>query len=209
MRDARSVLLGLLVLTLCLSGAGCGPMPGEKETVDVTAQYHGLDNQRVAVMVSADPYLVHSYPDAPRHVCQAVTSRIAKNVPGVTTTIPDEIIVFQEKNPYWMNMRYGELVTKLGVDKVVLIDLIEYQTHEPGNAHVWQGLVTANVGVIDRGAVDPDNFVFHNTVDAVFPEKSSIGVIDSDDETIQIGLLYMFSQRCGGMFYDHKAEVER
>ena len=69
----------------------------------------------------------------------------------------------------------------MDVDKIVLIDLVEYRTHEPGNSYIWQGLITANIGVIDAHASDPDNFVYYNTVQVRFPEESSIGVVDADD----------------------------
>lgn len=201
--------LWLMLSAVCLHCVGCGAMPGEKKMIDVKAQYLGLADQRVAVLTSADAHLLHDYPKAPLLINKAITSRIAKNVPGVTTTIPEEIDAFQKQNPYWANMRYGELAEKLGVDRVVLIDLIEYQTHEPGNAYIWQGLVTANIGVIDADARDPDNFVFQNTVQARFPQKSDIGLVDSDNETIQLGLLFLLSQRGGGLFYDHQVEADK
>ncbi|MEZ6192517.1 MAG: hypothetical protein R3C45_14675 [Phycisphaerales bacterium] len=208
-RGVDKSLLWLILSLVCLHGVGCGPMPGEKKMIDVKAQYLGLADQRVAVLTSADPHLLHDYPKAPLLINQAITSRIAKNVPGVTTTIPDEIDAFQKQNPYWMNMRYSELAEKLGVDRVVLIDMIEYQTHEPGNAYIWQGLITANIGVIDADARDPDNFVFQNTVEARFPQKSDVGLIDSDNDSIQLGLIFLFSQRGGGLFYDHQVEADK
>ena len=200
--------LWLALSALCLHGVGCA-MPGEKKMIDVKAQYLGLAGQRVAVMTSADPHLLNQYPKAPLLLNSAITARIAKHVPGVTTTIPDKIDAFQTQNPYWANMRYGELAEKLGVDKVVLIDLIEYQTHEPGNAYIWQGLVTANIGVIDAHARDPDNFVFQNTVRARYPQDSDIGLFNSDNDTIQLGLVFLFAQQGGGLFYDHQVEADK
>jgi len=197
-----------LLLALCLIGPGCETWEEKAKMVDVQAEYLGLDDQRVAVMVAADSHMLYQYPDAPLNVCKAVTSRLTKNIPGITTTIPDEIARFKTDNPYWTNLPYGQLTEKLGVDKIVLIDLIEYQTHEPGNAHLWQGLITGNVGVIAHDAADPDNFVFHNTVSAQFPEASTVGVIDSDDETIQLGMVFLFAKRAAGLFYDHQVEAD-
>lgn len=207
--DMRMGTLGWVLLALCLAGTGCNPQAFEKKKIDVQAEYRGLDGQRVAVMVAADSHLLYQYPQAPDIVCRAITAKIAKNVPGVTTTIPDQVMDFQKNNPYWMNMRYGELVRHMDVDKIVLIDLIEYQTHEPGNAHIWQGLLTANLGVIDALGPDPDNFAYQNTVSVQFPEKSTVGVIDSDNETIQLGMVFLFARSGGGLFYDHQIEVEK
>lgn len=189
-------------------GIGCESLPGEKKKmIDVPAEYLGLADQRVAVMVAADGYMLSAHPDAPLHLCQALTSRIAGHVPGVTTTVPDQVIRFQKNNPYWLNLRYGKLVQKMDVDKIVLIDLVEYRTHEPGNSYIWQGLITANIGVIDAHASDPDNFVYYNTVQVRFPEESSIGVVDADDESIQLGMIFLFTRTAGGLFYDHHVEA--
>ena len=202
-----SVLIGVCVLGLCLLAAGCQPQAKRIRKVEVKAEYLGLANQRVAVLVSADEHMLYAYPDAQKYVCRAVTKRLADNVPGITTTIPDQIDAFQQADPYWMNKRYSELVKQLGVDKIVLIDLIEYQTHEPGNSYVWQGLVTGNVGVIDAAADDPDNLVFQNTVSEKFPKDTEVGVVDSDNETMQVGMVFLFARTAAGLFYDHTIEV--
>lgn len=208
-RVTRGGLLLMLMTAVYGLGIGCESLPGEKKKmIDVPAEYLGLADQRVAVMVAADGYMLSAYPDAPLHLCQALTSRIAGHVPGVTTTVPDQVIRFQKNNPYWLNLRYGELAKKMDVDKIVLIDLVEYRTHEPGNAYIWQGLVTANIGVIDAHAQDPDNFVYYNTVQVRFPEESSIGVVDADDESIQLGMVFLFIKTAGGLFYDHQVEVK-
>jgi hypothetical protein len=208
----RAVSKGLLlifILAVSGLGPGCNPLPSEKrKMVDVPAEYLGLAGQRVAVMVAADGRTLSEYRDAPLRLSQAVTSRIAEHVPGIRTTVPDEVIRFQEANPYWMNLRYGELAEKMGVDKVVLIDLVEYRTHEPGNAYLWQGIITANIGVIDAHAQDPDNFVYYSTVQAHFPRDNGVGVVDADNESIQLGMIILFSQTAGGLFYDHQAEVK-
>ena len=198
------------VLTLSVIGVGCMPLPSEPgKLVDVPAEYVGLQNKSVAVMVAADGLLTYNYPQAAEQICRVVTGKIAANVPGVTATIPDQVMAYQKANPYWQNVRYGELVEKMGVDNIVLIDLVEYRTHEPGNAHLWQGIITANVGVIDAAAQDPDNFVYYNTVQVRFPEKSTVGVVDSDDESIQLGMLLLFARDAGGLFYDHQVEAKK
>jgi len=205
----RGLSLGCLTVLLLLC-TGCQAMQREKKKmIDVSAEYMGLDGQKVAVMVAADELLLYGYPQAPIQLCRAVTGKIAVNVPDVNVTIPAEIIRFQKENPYWQNIRYSELVKKMGVDKIVLIDLVEYRTHEPGNAHLWQGIITANVGVLDALAEDPDNFVFYNTVEVRFPEKSSVGLVNSDDESIQLGMLILFARDAGGLFYDHQAEAPK
>lgn len=201
--------LGALAL-LCLAVTGCNmigyagqALRGDNERIEVEAEYRGLEGKSVAVLVAADEYTLGTYPTAPLGVARAVSARLAENMPSVTVTDPQEIVKFQQKNPFWITSRYGELVEKLGVDAIVLIDLVEYRTHEPGNAYVWAGLITANVGVIERDAENPDNFTFFNTVRAQFPEDRKVGVPNQDDQTIQLGMHSIFSRDAAGLFYDH------
>ncbi len=206
------VSLGIfcLLLTGCqgLGWLGEG-MGGGKKKIDVEARYLGLDNQSVAVLVSADEYILAQYPNADLSVCSAVTRKIAANVPGVTVTGPAQVMTFQQSNPYWSTLPFDELVAKLNVQRIVLIDLIEYRTHEPGNAHVWQGLVSANVGVIEADAADPDRMAINETVSAKFPENSDIGLLNTDDQTVELGMLQLFARDASGLFYDHQIEVDK
>lgn len=207
---SRPAVCLLLVLSM-LTAAGCNiaawaahGAAGGKRTYHVKAQYLGLENQRVAVMVAADEYTLFQAPGAPLKVSRAVSSRIAANVPGVTVVPPRDVMKFQQENPYWTAVPYGELVAKLDVDRIVLIDLIEYRTHEPGNAHVWQGMATGEIGVVEAEAEDPDNFAFATTVRAQFPEQSAIGMLNTDNETVELGLLVTFARDAGGLFFDHE-----
>src|SRR5690606_24234076 len=110
---------------------------------------------------------------------------------------------------YWSTLAFDDLIEKLGTQRVVLIDLIEYRTHEPGNAHVWQGLISANVGVIEAEATDPDRMAYSETIGSKFPENSDIGMLNSDDQTIELGMLSLFSRDAAGLFYDHQIEVDK
>lgn len=206
----RCLVTCISALTISLT-AGCAVpawvahgVAGGERTYQVKAQYLGLDGRTVAVMVAADEYTLFQSPSAPLKVSRAVSARIAANVSGASVVPPKDVIAFQHENPYWGAVPYGELIEKLGVERLVVVDLIEYRTHEPGNAHVWQGMIAGEVGVVEAESDDPDNFAFSTTVRGQFPEESSIGVLDSDRETIELGMLTIFSRDAGGLFYDHE-----
>lgn len=214
MHTKRPIVPPRLTACLILLAAmvpGCGPLAwiaqgaaGGKRTYQVKAQYLGLANQKVAVMVAADEYTLFQAPGAPLKVSRAVSAKIATHVPGVEIVPPQEVIDFQLKHPYWSAVPYSELTEDLGVDRIVLIDLIEYRTHEPGNAHVWQGVITGEVGVVEARGEDPDNFAFSTVVRARFPQDSAIGLVNSDDQTIELGMLVTFARDAAGLFYDHE-----
>ena len=206
----NSITLTLTLICAAMLG-GCGVIPwmasgvgGGEKTYSVEAQYRGLDNRSVAVMVSADEVTLFQQPNAPKTVARAITSLLAQHIPGIELTNPAQIAKYQVNNPYWTTLPYSQLIEKMGVDRLVLVDLVDYRTHEPGNAHVWRGVVTGNVLVIEADSPDPDNPAFFSTVRAEFPEDTTVGVVNADAQTIQLGMVSLFARRAGGLFYDHE-----
>ena len=104
-------------------------------------------------------------------------------------------------------MPYSKLIEALDVDRLIIIDLIDYRTHEPGNRHIWQGVISANVGVVERKSLDPDSFAYYQNVSAVFPEDIAVGVVNASDEQIQLGMLTLFSKNTVNLFHKHEKEV--
>ncbi|MFP4145912.1 MAG: hypothetical protein ACOCTI_05460 [Phycisphaeraceae bacterium] len=209
----RAACLTLLITLPTATGCGIGPwmahgIAGGDKTADVKAKYRGLENQDVAVLVAADPASLAEHPRAPELVSRAVSGQIAKYVPGIGVANPGELAAFQRRNPYWKTQRPSELIDRLDVDRLVLIDLADYRTHEPGNAHVWQGVIAGTVSVIEADAEDPDQAAFFDVAQVRFPEDKVLGVVDADDETIQLGMLQAFARLAGGFFYDHQITSE-
>ena len=207
-------MLSLTALLLVLSTTACTPIGfvaeviggGERERA-VKAQYLGLQNQRVAVLAAADEYTLFQHPDAPARVVAAVTREIAEQVPGVRVVDPKQVMQYQESDPYWIARRYSTLLETFDVSRVVIIDLSDYRTHEPGNAHVWQGVINASVGVVEAEDEDPDDYAFsYRRPVPLFPPNSKIGVLNSDDATIELGMQKTFARDVGRLFYNHKVK---
>ena len=180
---------------------GGGDQAGQ---VSVEAQYRGLENQTVAVLVAADEYTLFEHPTAAAAVCRQASSKLATEITGVHVLNPKQIEQFQKDNPYWNTTAYGQLLERLGVERLVLIDLITYALREPGNNYEWRGQIVANIGVCEAQSVDPDQFVFATTTQASYPQGGSIGVINGDRKTTQMGLHSVFSQKLLHLFKDHE-----
>jgi hypothetical protein len=176
---------------------------GKDREVHYEAQYRGLEQKTGAVLVAAPPEIYSRYPNAVSNICAAVSSRLAERIPGGRFVEPGEVIKFQNANPYWTSEGYGDLIRRLKVDRLVYIDISGYQLSEEGNPHVLQGEVSAGVGVIEREQPQFDRFGFYTTLVSRFPEKSSLGVVNSDAQTIELGTLATFSQDVQNIFLDH------
>ncbi len=201
-----------LLVTLAVGLAGCELISfasfiavGDNPTQKVHAQYKEMENKRFAVLVAADEYTLYQSPEAASAICQAVTRQLATNIPSARPVDPRQVIAFQEQNPYWTTSPYGPLLKRLNVDRLIIIDLVQYNMHDKGNSHVWRGVAVANVSVAEAEADDPNNLTFSTTVKTVYPPDTSIGVLQAEESSFRMGLLGQFTTTVANLFSDHTA----
>ena len=196
----------LLAIAAVMLLAGCNNMPGQPEVIDVKARYLGLDNHSVAVVVATRDYTDFNYPDARPDMTREITRRIQANVPGVTVTDPEQILKWQEDNPYWATRPPSALIEQLKVDRLVLVEIGEYRTHEPGDKYVLRGVISATVNVVEAEAPDPDTFggSYNKTVMYPRAKDSLIGKAGVSEQKIEAQTQYRFCEEAAGLFYDHE-----
>jgi hypothetical protein len=211
-----AAVLGLVLLSASLGGCNIFGLAtwlalGDEQTVSRKAQYHGLDNKSIAVLVNLDGETALRYKTAQINICQSVSASLAEKLPGTRLVDPQQIAKFQRDNAYWSTRSYNELLAALKVDRLVIVDVSEYSDHEPGDANVWQGVVEADVIVAAADAKNPDDAVYKQRVQADFPEDQPMGIVDStaNSATIQLGMLNTFSKKTAWLFYDHDEVVKR
>ncbi len=178
--------------------------PDPHAVVDVEAEYFGLENQSVAVLVDADLATLYRFPTAQLETCAAITQQIAAHVPGVSTVDPRQVVDFQQRNIYWNTATYSNLARRLGVKRLVLIELTEYRLHEPGNVNLFRGVIEANVSVAETDGPHPDDLAYSTHVIAAYPPGRPEGVPDADPVTIRKGALDLFALYAAGKFFEHK-----
>jgi len=207
-RVRRLAVTLLLAVTLASSG-GCSilgyalsPLDRER-TVNVEARYTDLVGKRVAVLVAAPERTLVKYPQARPSLTKSISRALSEHIDDVTLMNPKQVLRFQRKNQYWHTLRYSRLIEQMDVDRIVLIDLIDYQTHEPGNRHVFKGVVNANVSVIDASAADPDNLAFSTQIRVQHPDNS-VGAVNRDEQTIELAAVQKFTRKATRLFYKHQ-----
>jgi len=210
--------LAAVVLAGCLGClAGCETLGfvahvaggGEGPPIEVTAEYDGLDDQKVAVLVNADLPVLYQFPHAPLEITSAVNAQLADGVPGIELVNARDVVEYQHRNIYWNTATPAELMDNLDVTRLVMIDLIEFRTHEPGNTMVYRGVISARVKVFEADAAQPNNPTYGNVVSASYPPDRPEGVPEANAEAIRKGALDLFARAVAGKFHDHKVNRGR
>lgn len=207
----RGVLLGLLAI-LSASTGGCGVFAAasaigaqleREKKIEVLAEYDGLLNHSVAVVVQSDPSMLYEHPTVTANVCANLSARIATNVQGAQVLDPRIVLQWQYQTPHWASLPYGQIAADLGVDRVVLVDIFEYRLNPPGNTWMWDGVCAATVGVIEGNSADADEFAFSKNVTVKFPDEEGISREQATARQVETGLLTKFLQRTAWLFFDH------
>jgi hypothetical protein len=204
------------------AGGGAAAMPGcgavgfvatvaseVAPPLDVKAEYKGLAQQSVAVLVDADLSILYQQPLTQYELCSAITEKIAAGVPGVKVVDARQVVDFQHRNIYWNTLTYSELASKLQVTRLVLVDVQEYRLHEPGNVNIWRGVIHARIGVAEADGAKPNDQVYSTTILAAYPPDRQEGVVNANQQTIRLGAVDLFSRNVAFKFHDHQEERSR
>ncbi|MEM6553551.1 MAG: hypothetical protein AAF750_15655 [Planctomycetota bacterium] len=205
----RNPLILLLAVAL-LSLTACANIPGQVTYATVDARYTDLAGKSVAVMVAADPFIDRRHPQARENIMGAVARSIVSEVEGARVVNPRDLVQYQEDNPTWTTVTPSTLITALKVDRLILIDIAEYRTSEPGDRTTKRGVITGAVSVYEAEASDPDEMALNVPVSVQYPRETQtkIGRFNASDESIELATVKEFTLRAGGVFFEHQIEVD-
>ena len=203
-------VLGLLFMSMV--GGGCNIFGAagvvahnleREKKIEVLAEYEGLRNETVAVVVQADHLTLYEYPQVVANICANVSRRIQQNVEGSKVLNPTIVLEWTYRTSNWSAMPYGEVAKELGVDRLVWIDIFEFRLNPPGNRWIWEGVATASVGIVESSGFDPDSFAEHWDTSVEYPDIKGLGRESADKKNVETGLMAKFVQKMSWIFYDH------
>jgi hypothetical protein len=157
-----AALLTSLLLT-CVNGCNViGALGQAMPEPPVAAEYSGLKEQTVGVMVWVDRGASIDYPMLQSEIAKGLTTKLsalttpaekkAKPMPeliGIRYRDPLEIIKFQDNHPELAGLPPKDLAMRLGVTRVIYIEITDFALHSPESPDIFKGSVAANVQVLE------------------------------------------------------------
>lgn len=207
---SRMVAWAAFLLALVTFSAGCQLAGGMAESfertkiLDVPAVYYGLNDKRIAVMIDAPMDIQYEAPNAVPSLTELITLRISAHCKGSKLLPTRAVLGYQNQNVYWPTMDYHQLANELGVERIVMIDLIEYRLFSPGNSYYWDGRIVADINIFEAESPDSTNFGFTHRLATTFPSVEAVSRTQATQQQVEFGLQQDFSQRASWLFYDHK-----
>lgn len=168
------------------------------------AQYQGLADKSYSLIVQVDRVILSEHSGLDGRVIGRVNQLLAENA-GASAFIQTPILQrWLYSNPQWRGMTPGEIAEALGVQRLIIIEINEYQLSDPGNDFVWDGSATASVAVVEADSGYPDDYVFEQSVTVTFPDSSGFTPTDISEALVTSELSRRLTDRIAWLFYDHE-----
>lgn len=176
-------------------------------TKTVQAEYVGLKAKNWAVVVIADRSIQAELPDIVPWMTGKICERLVKEQPNIVAkgmTPANKVLKYQYEHPSWVTKPHSELAKDLQVDRLIVVEIIEYRLNDPGNQYLWNGLASGTVGVVEADGTVPDEFSFQKPINVRFPDGESFGPNDFDRAVVATALGQRFLDRVTWLFYKHE-----
>jgi hypothetical protein len=201
---------GLLLSTQlsgCIIGAAIGGMAESAKRTgkhEVEPAYSGIAGHSFTVVVSADRLLEANTPGITARINERVNNRLIQNAAPSFAIPSQDLLTVLYNTPQWTAMPRGEVAEMLGVERMIVIELIEYALHEPGNQYVWDGSAAAIVTVYESDSGFPDDPVFEKAIRIKFPDSSGFMRTDIPEAAVTSELSNRLINRISWLFYMHE-----
>ena len=199
--------LALSQMSGCIVGAAIGGMAESYHrtgTSEIDAEYEGIQGKSFAVVVSADRVIEGNNPGISARINQRVNDRIIQNA-GPSFAIPSaDLLTVLYNTPQWPAMTRGEVADMLGVERLVVVEIVEYRLNEPGNKYIWDGSASCIVSVYESDSPFPDDPVFEKAIRVSFPDTSGLMRTEIPEAAVNTELANRITNRVSWLFYTHE-----
>lgn len=205
-------LAAAIATTALVAATACAPLNAlgvigneieRNKKIEVLAEYEGLENRTVAVIVDADASVRYEFPTMTTTIAANVAYRVQTNVRGTSVLAPATVAQWQYQTPAWTTLPYGQIAEELGVDRVVLVEIYEFRLNPPGNKYMWDGAGSATVSIIEREHPEPDAFAENFDIRVNFPGGEARPRESLSPQLMFQGLMTRFTQKVAWLFYTH------
>ncbi|MBZ0173163.1 MAG: hypothetical protein K8E66_12335, partial [Phycisphaerales bacterium] len=176
----------------------------EQGSTTYPADYTGLEGHSYAVIISADRLIEADHPGITTRLTQIIDRDLHANAGATAHIPPGRLLSFLYANPQWQALPRGELGEQLGVDRLIVIELVEYTLHEPGNRYLWNGVASGIVEVYEVDSALPDDPMYEHSIAVTFPDRSGVLEEELPRTVVTSELSRRFGARAAWLFYSHE-----
>jgi hypothetical protein len=215
-RRTVPIFLCIVLAVTALLPTGCSGLRywsyvffGDSGRKKVDAEFEDLENKRVAVVIFLDQSVYFEHPQVDLRIALALRGELTKNVPGVRVVDPRSVIAYQESDLNWAALPKTELARKFNADYVLMVNIPEFSTSEPGTARLFRGNAVASPALYKAGVPEDESCVWYEDAIRVTWPKESQGEYGRSDAKVKSETIARLADRLAKFFYDHEVPVEQ
>jgi len=202
----------IIILPLVLAGCNVLAYPlyvllGQTET-RVKAEYAGLQDKKIAVIVVGQPGIDFEDPYARMDLALGTQRAIRENVKGVEFADQEKIQAFQRARLDWYSLPLSEIAAQFQVQRVLYLELIQYTIREPDSVNLLRGRIWAQLRVYEAESALPEDPAYETEVEIVYPEQAPQPYSENNKLLIRRQSMETFALEAARKFYDHKRKVK-
>lgn len=197
---------------LALMTGGCGKLiyffwPFGR-TATVPAEFDGLKNHSVAVVIFAKESTQFEYPWVVLNLSAMTSAKLKAQVQGVRIIAAQKVNAYQQKNRHWAEIDKTALGKALGADFILHVSLVEFSTVEEGYVDLLRGRVNGEIKVYDCSKPEDKAMVWTcDNIRTQFP-KTATPRTSQNEAAIHSKILTKFSEELAKKFYSYKVNRE-
>lgn len=210
---ARYLALAMLGALATISIPGCiipAAIGGMAESYHRTgkstvyADYTGITGKSFAVVVTGSRMIEADHPGLTARLIQRINDRLIANADPSYAIPSGDLLTVLYNTPQWPAMTRGEVGEMLGVERLIVVEIIDYILHEPGNQYLWDGVASALVQVFETDSAMPDDPVFEKSIRITFPDTKGFLRTDIPEAAVTSEMSNRLVNRVSWLFYEHE-----
>jgi len=205
----------LLVLALIFLVSGCNYLAYPvyvlfgQSNKKVKAEYPGLKNQKIALIIATTPAVDFEYPYIRSDLALAITNVLSRHIKGIKFVTQEKIDAFTAENLDWISLPISQIAARFDAQRVLYLDLYEFTLREPESVNLLRGRISAAVRVYETDSPQPELPVYQTQLSHVYPESGPTFYSDTALLMVRQRTLPPFVEQLAQKFYDHKVPVSR
>ena len=171
----------------------------------IEAEYKGLEEHSVAVVVFADQSIEYYYPSIRYELSLTISDELRKNVKNARVIDVGRVVKYQDDHLDWNNRPLVEMGRVLGADYVLYVALNEFSTREPGSVHLFRGRARGQANLYETIKPLASCKVWQvDDLGVVYPDGNPVGMLDQDDREFRYQTEKRMAELLAKKFYKHK-----
>lgn len=180
----------------------------KSSTKTVKPETDVLDGKSFAVLVTTDRSIEETAPGISATLVARITQMLAdpNNDAGTTGVVPPAMVIqYMYDHPGWRAKSMEDLAKELGnVQRLVFVEVSEFQTKEPGNRYLYDGVAAGSVAVVEADSSLADFYSFERSILVKYPDQQGFRVEEMPEAAVRTELMRRFVDRVVWPFITHQ-----